>query len=168
MEKKASETISSSVSQIDINKVKPGDYWYVDNTFSDEKVRGKKVKAIVELVENGVIYGNLTMSQLCRVESVVIRNWNELKEWIRNFKYPFGPKEYLAWYSDGQLAKVWKNQDLTRRKIKSDGQHKGFEFTSTEVGGDKAYMLYYGKVRAPFYKNVSSSIYVPIIAIKVL
>ena len=165
MKKKTSEKMSSSVSKIDIKKVKPGNYWYEDDTFSDEKIKGKKVKAIVELVEKGVIYGNLTMSQLCKVERVVLRNWYELKEWIENFKYPFKPNEYLAWYTREQLLEVWQNKALVQKRIKPDGRHQNFEFTSTEVNSYCAYMLYFGKEDS-FTKGNSTS-YVPIIALKV-
>ena len=129
------------------------------------KIKGKKIKAVVELVENGVIYGNLTVSQLCKVERVVLRSWYELKEWIENFKYPFKPNEYLAWYTREQLLKVWQNKALVQKRIKPDGRHQNFEFTSTEVNSYCAYMLYFGKEDS-FTKGNSTS-YVPIIALKV-
>ena len=53
-----------SCSKISIKQVKAGMFWYEDDTFSFGKIADKKLKAVVELVYNGVIYGDLTASEL--------------------------------------------------------------------------------------------------------
>ena len=46
--------------------IKPGMFWYEDDTFSFYRITGKKIKAIVELVENDVIYGGV-----CRLSYII-------------------------------------------------------------------------------------------------
>ena len=50
--------------KIDITKVKSGMFWHEGNLFSFERLPDKKIKAVVELVEDGIIYGDLTASEL--------------------------------------------------------------------------------------------------------
>ena len=65
-----------SDSQIDISQVKVGMIWYEDDTFSFEKITGKKIKAIVELVHRGVIYGDLTASDILDVKEQQLTWYN--------------------------------------------------------------------------------------------
>ena len=46
----------------EINKIKPGYFWYHDDTFSKDFLPNKELKALVEIVEDKVIYGNLTVN----------------------------------------------------------------------------------------------------------
>ena len=70
--------------KIDINQVKPGMIWYEDNTFSFDKQADKKIKAIVELVENGVIYGDLMASEMHDISDVEI-TWPDAKKFFKEF-----------------------------------------------------------------------------------
>ena len=49
----------SNLSQIRIGKI-----WYEDDTVSFERIPCKKVKSVIELIENNKIYGDLTASEL--------------------------------------------------------------------------------------------------------
>ena len=65
---------------IDIKQVKKGMFWYEDDTFSFERVPDKKIKAIVELAKDGVVYGDLTASELSE-------NHEQFTDWFRAKKY---------------------------------------------------------------------------------
>ena len=54
--------MDTKTNKIDITQVGVGMFWYEDDTFSFDRTTDKKIKAIVELVENNVIYGDLTAS----------------------------------------------------------------------------------------------------------
>ena len=56
--------MDTKTNKIDITQVGVGMFWYEDDTFSFDRTTDKKIKAIVELVENNVIYGDLTASEL--------------------------------------------------------------------------------------------------------
>lgn len=88
-------------------RVKPGYYWYIDNTFSKDRIPDKKVKAIVELVDGCFIYGDLTASEIFDIEEQQL-TWNEAKKFFEEFSYPCVEYEKIVWYDISQLHKVQK------------------------------------------------------------
>jgi len=87
------------------SQARVGNYWYEDDTFSTELMLDKKVKAIVELVDGGVIYGDLTASELFDIQEKKC-NWNEAKKYIEEFSYPCKNGESVCWYGDKLLKEV--------------------------------------------------------------
>lgn len=59
---------SRKAEEAEKRRVKSGYYWYEDDTFSYSRIPDKKVKAIVDLVEGGYIYGDLTVSELFPID----------------------------------------------------------------------------------------------------
>jgi hypothetical protein len=92
--------------KIDINQVKPGMIWYEDNTFSFDKQADKKIKAIVELVENGVIYGDLMASEMHDISDVEI-TWPDAKKFFKEFSYPCEKNEKIVWYNIDQFRRIY-------------------------------------------------------------
>ncbi len=87
--------------------VKPGYYWYDDDTFSKSRLPEKKLKAIVELIEDGIIYGDLTASELFSITEQEL-TWDEAKKFFENFSYPCKKNEKIVWYDIYQLINVQK------------------------------------------------------------
>lgn len=91
----------------DISRIKPGMYWFEDDTFSREKIAGMKVKAIVELVDsNGIIYGDLTASEIFNIDEKYLKYY-DAENYIENFSYPFKDDEGIVLYDHYQLQKVF-------------------------------------------------------------
>lgn len=83
-------------------RIKPGMFWFEDDTFSYEKIEGKKIKAIVELVRYGYIYGDLTASELFDIEEKYL-NWYDAKDYLENFSYPCKNGEKIVSYDLYQI-----------------------------------------------------------------
>ena len=83
-------------------KVKPGMFWFEDDTFSVDRIEGKKIKAIVELVRYSVIYGDLTASELFDIEEKYL-NYYDAKDYLENFSYPCKNGEKIVSYDLYQI-----------------------------------------------------------------
>lgn len=105
----------------DYPNIKPGMFWYEDDTFSFDKIKGKKIKAIVELVENGFVYGDLTASEIfaAKAESLY---WSHAKDYIRDYDYPCERNEDIVWYNKDQLSKIALNYDPVKNAFRRLGK----------------------------------------------
>ena len=154
--------------RINITQVKSGMFWYDDDTFSSERVPDKKIKAIVELVENGIIYGDLTASELFDITEKKL-TWGEAIEFFLGFPYPCKENEKIVWYNIQQLQKVYDNYDVVKKTFEK--LHKSFRegkyWSSTESPGQSAWILYFNfgfkYSYLKFYKNYIR----PVLALKV-
>ena len=97
--------LALSTHKIDITQVETGMYWYCDNTFSFDRRFDKKIKAIVELVESGKIYGDLTASELYNIKEKAF-NWFDGKSYIKSFSYPCNKNEKIVSYDYYQIQKI--------------------------------------------------------------
>lgn len=54
----------------EITKIEPGMIWYEDDTFSFSVIKGKRIKAVVELIDtyDNFIYGDLTASTIYDIQ----------------------------------------------------------------------------------------------------
>lgn len=152
---------------IDISQVKPGMYWNVDNTFSSE-LKNNKVKAIVELVENGVIYGDLTASELFDIKEQKLP-WDEAKKFIESFSYPCKDEEKIVWYTDEQLQSVYNNYGQVKSaftKISKRCRHD-WNWSSVKQSDERAYSVQF--TRGTLYNSLVNNLdYIrPVIAMKV-
>ena len=86
-------------------RVKPGYYWYEDDTFSKSRIPDKKVKAIVELVEEDCIYGDLTVSELFPIDEQRL-SYDNAEKFFEEFSYPCKDNEKIVWYDIYQLSKI--------------------------------------------------------------
>ena len=119
-------------------------FWYEDNTFSRERVLGKKIKAIVELVQDGIIYGDLTASEIIDVTEQEL-DWFEAKALIEDFSYPCQANEEIVLYRKGQLEKVYSTYEPVKEAFAKVGKscRKGYYWSSTEGLSTGAWVLYF-------------------------
>ena len=89
-------------------RVKPGCYWYEDDTFSKSRIPNKRVKAIVEFVGDGYIYGDLTASELFPIDEQQL-SYDDAKKFFEEFIYPCKENEKIIWYDIHQLFRVQEN-----------------------------------------------------------
>lgn len=119
--------------KIDINQVKKGMFWYEDNTFSFDKQADKKIKAIVELVQNGVIYGDLTASELYENHEQ-FTDWFGAKKYIEQFPYQLKQNEEIVWYNIHQLSEIKKHYNLVKESFKLMGKrYRQFSYWACEI-----------------------------------
>ena len=114
--------------------IKPGMFWYEDDTFSFDRIADKKIKAIVELVENGIVYGDLTASELFDFSEKDM-GWYSTEKFFKEFSYPCKANEKIVWYNIDQLQNVYDNYiavEKTFDKIHKPCRRK-YYWTSTIV-----------------------------------
>jgi len=136
------EPQSSQSVAIDISLVEPGMFWYEDNTFSYERLTSKKIKAVVELVENGVIYGDLTASELLDIKEQKLP-WDEAKRFIEEFSYPCQSNEKIVCNGIEYLEKVYSTYELVKQAFCEVGKpfRESCFWSSTERIATKAWYL---------------------------
>lgn len=153
---------------IDISSIKPGMIWYCDNTFSFDVIADKKRKAIVELVENGTIYGDLTASEICVNERHL--KWLDAKKYIRAISYPCTENEIVTMYGYTQLKNVKKNYDLISQTFKRIGKEyrKGLHWASDFCDSKDAYAVdfTFGSIQVCYDKKYAHYVR-PVLALKV-
>lgn len=117
----------------DYLNIKSGMFWYADDTFSFERIAGKKIKAMVELVENGFIYGDLTASELFDIPERHM-TWFNAKQFFDKFSYPCEENEKIVWYNIDQLKSVYKKYNAVKEAFsKFDKMYRRLEcWSSTE------------------------------------
>lgn len=152
----------------DVAQVEPGYFWYEDNTFSTERVFNKKIKAIVELVEDGVIYGDLTASELFDIKQREL-SWRKARKFIEKFPYPCKENEKIVWYNIEQLKSVFSNYlkvmfafDCLCKKCRNLGN-----WSSTEQSDTDAVMLNFLDGSQCSHGKYTSYYVRPVIAMKV-
>ena len=97
-------------------RVKPGCYWYEDDTFSKSRIPDKKVKAIVELIEGDCIYGDLTTSELFPIDEQRL-SYDEAKKFFEEFSYPCKENEKIVWYDIHQLHEIHKHYSMKIERV---------------------------------------------------
>lgn len=120
----ASLTTSSEIDILGISNfasIEPGMFWYEDDTFSFKKLDGKRIKAIVELVENTVIYGDLTASEIYRF-SEVEKDWFDSIKYINNFPYKCNYNERVVMYDVDQLKSIRANYKAVQESFQLIGK----------------------------------------------
>lgn len=115
----ASSTTSSEIDILGISdfvNIQPGMFWYEDDTFSFKKLDSKRIKAIVELVENTGIYGDLTASEIYRFHEVT-KNWFASIRYINNFPYKCNYNERVVMYDGDQLKSIRANYKAVQKSF---------------------------------------------------
>ncbi len=100
-------------SEIDYTHVKVGMLWFEDDTFSFERVPNKKIKAIVELIDQGFIYGDLTASEILDIEEKKL-DWYEALNYITHLSYRCRSMEYITWHDDCRISKIYLNYKMVQ------------------------------------------------------
>ena len=106
---------------IAVSDIKPGYFWYADGTFSKSKISDKKVKAIVELVDNNVIYGDLTASEIVEVAEKQL-TWEIANYYMKDFSHICNENEKIVWYDIDKLKKVYQTYDDVRSAFRILGK----------------------------------------------
>ena len=118
---------------VKLNQVQVGMIWYEDDTFSFNKVDNKKIKAIVEYIEDGVIYGDLTASDIYKNYEQFI-DWFGAKKYIEYFPYPCKQNEEIVWYNIHQLSEIKKHYSQVRETFKLIGKrYRQFSYWTSEI-----------------------------------
>ncbi len=132
----ASTTSSSEIDVLgasDFANIQPGMFWYEDDTFSFKKLDSKRIKAIVELVENTVIYGDLTASEIYRFREV-LKPWYASIAYINNFPYKRNYNEKIVMYDRDQFWDILKEYKAVQKSFNLIGKpyRKDCYWTSEE------------------------------------
>lgn len=139
----------------DYPNIKPGMFWYEDDTFSFDRITNKKIKAVVELVENGVIYGDLTASELFDARESSMP-WMFVNEYIENYNYPCQKNEKIIWYNMRQLIDIGINYYRVKNafiKLGKSWWRKSWYWTSTELPGAQAWVAAFPPLVVPIECN---------------
>ena len=116
-----------------LNQIKVGMIWYEDDTFSFDRVDTKKIKAIVEDVKDGVIYGDLTASDIYENYEQFV-DWEGAKKYIEHFSYPCKQNEEIVWYNIQQLREIKKHYSQVRESFKLIGKrYRQFSYWASEI-----------------------------------
>jgi hypothetical protein len=148
-------------------EIKPGMFWYCDGSFSFIK-ENKKVKAIVELVEDDTIYGDLSASDKFDDLQEDYRNWYQINRNHLKCHYRCNRKEKIVVYNIKQLEKIYNNYSAIKQAFETIGKDYRMEsyWTSTEVNENKALAFSFvrGEVEEQF--KLFSRFFRPILAAK--
>lgn len=153
--------------KVDITQVKVGMFWFEDDTFAFERILHKKIKAVVEHIKNGVIYGDLTVSELSEIKERLL-NWDNAKSYLANLSYPCKKGEKIVWYNASTIryilshyAQVKKAFTLTNKMPRTDG------YWSCEEYKEK-YAFYASPQGRQCWKSKSHLFYIrPVLSLKV-
>ena len=116
-----------------LNQVQVGMIWYEDDTFSFNKVDNKKIKAIVEYIEDGVIYGDLTASDIYE-NYEQFTDWFVAKKYIEQFSYPCKQNEEIVWYNIHQLRELKKHYSPVKESFNLIGKrYRQFSYWASEI-----------------------------------
>lgn len=129
-----------SDSQIDISQVKVGMIWYEDDTFSSEKIAGKKIKAIVELVHRGVIYGDLTASDILDVKEQQL-TWYNAQNYVNGIPYRLRSKEWITWQDEYRIGLVYSKYESVKNAFKLIDKpcRHGLQWSSTKLNANQGW-----------------------------
>ena len=153
---------------IDISSIKPGMIWYSDNTFSFELIACKKIKAVVELVEDNTIYGDLTVSENCVMERHL--KWLDSKKYIKTLSYPCAENEFITMHGYNATKNVKKNYVAISETFQRIGKEcrRGLHWTADFCDTEDAYAVdfTFGTIQVWFDKRYAHYVR-PVLAMRV-
>jgi len=106
--------MKEKISRHGIPNVKKGMIWYEDDTFSFERMTNKKIKAVVELINDGFVFGDLTVSELINVEEKHL-NWEKILIELRYLSREFKERQFITWQDGDELLNVCNGYDVVRK-----------------------------------------------------
>lgn len=162
-----SNTVSLNT-DIDISQIQVGMFWYEDNSFSFQRMPNKRIKAIVELIEGNIVYGDLTASEIVSIKEQD-KEWHEIKCYIEHFPYCCSKNEKIVQYSIVQLENVYKQYKKVRKsfKVLSKPYRKGYYWSSTSYDVTIGWgFIFDNGFKYECMKNIISHIR-PVIALKI-
>ena len=152
-----------------LSKIQVGMIWYVGNTCSFERISGKKVKAVIELIEGSKIYGDLTASELQDIQEKEL-SWYDVKKYINNFSYPCKANEKVVWYDVEQLKKICNTYDYVRKTfeiLRKKGRDSSYWTSSNEdFFGETAWTVSWNIKNRIFYDKSELMYFRPVLRVK--
>lgn len=100
----------------ELSEIRPGMFWFDDDTFSTIRLPDKKIKTIVELVKDNIIYGDMTVSEIFNIKAKMMF-WDEIEEYISACQYLCNVNEKVVSYPVECLEEVLKTYDSVKRVL---------------------------------------------------
>ena len=119
------------------SKIKLGMIWYEDDTFSFEQIADKRIKAVVELIKDGFIYGDLTVSEIMDMKENQL-NWETILMDIKFLSRDFNGIQSITWFDVDELAEVYNHYDVVRKTFAMLGKspRNGIYWTISVSSGE--------------------------------
>lgn len=123
-----------------LSKIKLGMIWYEDDSFSFELIANKRIKAVVELIKDGIIYGDLTVSEIMDIKENQL-NWKDILHSIRYLSRAFNFNnmyiQSVSWFDIDMLSEVYERYDVVRKTFDMLGKssRKGIYWTKSASSG---------------------------------
>ena len=132
----------------DITKIEPGMIWYEDDTFSFSVIKGKRIKAVVELINtyDNFIYGDLTASNIYDIQERCLSN-NQARKRIENLSSICKEGESIVIMTTEELEKVavcYDKIEETLLKIGKDPR-KGYQLSNVKSDSNYMYPVCFDK-----------------------
>ena len=142
-------------------QIKEGMFWYEDDTVSFEFTETKRIKAIIELIEGYVVYGDLTASRLLDIKERKL-SWNDARKYIKNFSYPCRSNEKIVWYTGKQLQDVYLYYRAVGLALAVCGARKrrGEQWSSTEWNASLSRGVNFDDGDCPLYYKTDKGVWV--------
>ena len=142
-------------------------YWFEDDTFSKARLLGKRIKAVVELVCDGVIYGDLTASEIANIKEQPLK-YGDAKKYVGEFSCLCKKNEEIVLYHHKLLDNVSRTYGLVRKKLMELGKspRSGWQWSSTECG-ENVRVQYFGEESSELFYECGATYIRPVIALKV-
>lgn len=152
----------------EISRIKAGMFWYEDNTFSFKRLANKKIKAIVELVEDGVIYGDLTASELFYVEEKVCKQ-SQAMEYIDDFSYLCKEGEKVICYDRRLFELVYKQYSFVKKSFERINQPYRITsyWTNEKASSEYGYIIDFTRASQSIVSQHEEYAVRPVLALKV-
>lgn len=130
------KTPSISITRDNLSLIKPGMYWYEDNTVSADLIPDKTVKSVVLLVNNYVVYGDTFDS--------FYGTWHQAQEYIKNYTNTYIAKGEAYWLGVRALEAVSDKQKAINQALEVLGENKwnNRHWSSTEYDEWHAWFVY--------------------------
>ena len=141
-----------------LSKIKLGMIWYEDDSFSFERIANKRIKAVVELINDGFIYGDLTVSEIININENQL-NWNDILHSIGFLSRDFKKIQSITWPDIDELSEVYNRYDVVRKTFDMLGKssRKGIYWTKSLSSGEleTGFLLDFasGKIREEYIEK---------------
>ena len=86
------------LSEATLSQVKAGMIWYEDDTVSAVLIPEKRIKSVVLLVQNGIVYGDTFIEDQ--------KSGKEISDFVNSYQKQFQPKETVCQLTFREMAQV--------------------------------------------------------------
>lgn len=140
--------------------IQVGMIWYEGNEFSFAEIEGKKKRAVVELVKDGFIYGDLTVGDDIKICERKLPH-KDAKEYIAQFSDICDQNECVILGTHeilGEMCKMYSEVDKTLLQMKKMPR-RGCYWSSSSKEKESAVVVYFRNgSKANWYEHDSLSV----------